>query len=153
MKKILIAVALMFVISIFADTEGEKKYDGINWLTNLEEAQEIAAEKDLPIFVDFTGSDWCGWCKKLENEVFSKSDFIEYANENLVMLKIDFPKYKQQSTEIKTYNQALLQKYDIQGFPTILLLNAEGEVLGRTGYQYGGSDKYIEHIKGILGQE
>jgi protein disulfide-isomerase len=134
--------------AVFAADEGRS--DELNWLVNLEEAQMLAAENGLPILVDFTGSDWCGWCIKLENEVFSKQEFIEYANENLILVKLDFPRAIKQTTETKMYNSNLASKYGIRGYPTILLVNSEGEVLAQTGYQYGGAVKYIEHLNTLL---
>ena len=149
MKRNLILIFLMSVFAVgFAADKGATKE--LNWLTNLEVAQQIADEKDLPIFVNFTGSDWCGWCIKLVDEVFSKQEFIDYAKGNLVMVKLDFPKNIQQSNETKIYNSKLATKYEIQGYPTILLLNSEGEVLAQTGYQYGGVKKYIDHLKSLL---
>lgn len=133
--------------------EAPQQIDQINWLLNMEEAQQIAAEKNLPIFVHFTGSDWCGWCFKLEEEVYSKQVFQDYADENLVMVKIDFPKHLQQPDEIKIYNNSLARKYQITGFPTVLLLDKEGKILGRTGYQDGGASKYVDHLQDLLKRE
>ncbi len=119
-------------------------------MTNLEEAQQIAKEDGLPILIDFTGSDWCGWCIKLVDEIFSQKEFIEYATENLVMVKLDFPKDIHQTEDTKRYNRQLAEKYNIRGFPTILLLNSKGEVIAQTGYQYGGAAKYVEHLQELL---
>ena len=78
-----------------------------NWLENLNDALEISQETGKPILMDFTGSDWCFWCKKLDAEVFSQKPFIEYANENLVLLKIDFPSNIEQSEELIKQNEKL----------------------------------------------
>ena len=120
------------------------------WLTDFEAAKKLAAEKNLPILVDFSGSDWCGWCIKLDNEVFSQDAFKAYAKDNLVLFLADFPNSKPQPAEVKEQNEALAEKYGIRGFPTVLLLDAEGNVLNRTGYQRGGAEKYVEHIKELL---
>lgn len=120
------------------------------WLTDFEQAKEVAAEKNLPILADFSGSDWCGWCIKLDNEVFSKEAFKAYAAENLVLFLADFPRSKEQSDAVKEQNQALAEKYGVRGFPTVLLLDAQGNVLERTGYQRGGPEAYVEHIKELL---
>ena len=103
------------------------------------------------IFVDFTGSDWCGWCFKLDDEVFSQQEFIEYAQTNLILLELDFPRNIPQSEETKLYNRSILERYKVKGFPTILLLDKNGNELNRTGYQPGGAQKYVEHIKALIG--
>jgi len=92
MKRSLLAIAILSLFFIYAWAESKEKSEELNWLTNLEEAQQIAKEKELPILIDFTGSDWCGWCIKLVDEIFSQQKFIEYAAENIVMVKLRFPK-------------------------------------------------------------
>lgn len=120
------------------------------WLTSLDAARKEAAEKKLPILVNFSGSDWCGWCIKLDKEVFSQKAFAEYAKSNLVLLLLDFPNSKPQSPEDKKVNQALAEQYGVQGFPTVLLLDATGKQLGRTGYMPGGAEAYVDHLKDLL---
>lgn len=122
------------------------------WLTDFEAAKEKAAETGKPMLLDFTGSDWCGWCIKLDDEVFSKSTFQEYADSELVLVEIDFPRGKEQSDAVKAQNKALAEKYEIRGFPTIVLLSPEGELIGTTGYRPGGADAYVAHLKEALGE-
>lgn len=117
------------------------------WLTDFEKAKEKAAQKDVPILADFAGSDWCGWCIKLDNEVFAEDEFKAYADENLVLFLADFPRSKEQSDDVKELNQELAQKYGVEGFPTVLLLDANGDVIARTGYRRGGAESYVEHLK------
>lgn len=121
-----------------------------DWMTDFEAAKAKAKAENKPILVDFTGSDWCGWCIKLDNEVFSKKAFKSYAAESLVLLEIDFPRKGDQSAALKAQNEALAEKYEIRGFPTILLIDHEGKVIERTGYQRGGAANYVEHLKGLL---
>ena len=123
---------------------------GEGWLTDFEKAKKEAAERKVPILIDFSGSDWCGWCVKLDQEVFSKSEFKEYAADNIVLFLADFPNSKPQSAEVKAQNKALSEKYGVRGFPTVLLLKADGSVINKTGYQPGGAAAYIEHIKSLL---
>jgi protein disulfide-isomerase len=85
--------------------------------------------------MDFTGSDWCGWCIKLNKDVFSKPEFAKYAKENLVLVEVDFPREKEQSAELKKANQALQKQYQIKGYPTIIVLNGDGKTLGQLGYE------------------
>ena len=121
-----------------------------NWLTDLSVVQAKAKEEGKPILMDFTGSDWCGWCIKLKKEVFSKPDFIDYANEHLILMTVDFPNRKQQEESLKDQNNTLLDIYGVKAFPTIILVDAEGKVLGETGYRRGGPESYVEHLKSLL---
>ena len=106
----------------------------LQWLTDLPKAQAQAKKESKLVMLDFTGSDWCGWCIKLHNEVFSKPEFAKYAKENLVLVEVDFPRRKQQSEEMKKANQALQEKYKIEGYPTIIVLNGDGKKVGDLGY-------------------
>jgi len=121
-----------------------------SWLTDFEEAKKLAADKNIPILADFSGSDWCGWCIKLDQEVFSKNEFKKYAESNLVLFLADFPAGKKLPDEVAEQNKSLAQKYGIRGYPTVLLLNKDGKVLARTGYQAGGPEAYVKHIKNLV---
>lgn len=144
MKKLFTGLAVLALTATVFGAEG--------WLTDFEAAKKLAAEKNLPILADFSGSDWCGWCIKLDKEVFSQDAFKAYAKENLVLFLADFPSRKPQPEEVKKQNVALRDKYfgPRDGYPTVLLLDAEGKVLKRTGYKAGGAEKYVEHIKKLL---
>lgn len=122
----------------------------VAWTSNFEEAKKEAAERNVPILADFAGSDWCGWCIQLDQEVFSKKEFKTYANDNLVLFLADFPERKAQSSEVKKQNQELAFKYGIEGFPTVLLLDSNGKVLARTGYMEGGAKAYVKHIQDLI---
>ena len=143
MKKIVLGMGLLLVCNIVAVA-------GEGWLTDFEAAKKVAVEKQLPILVDFSGSDWCHWCVKLDEEVFSKAEFKKYAKDNLVLFMADFPQRTKQPAKIKKQNEMLATGYGVRGFPTVLVLDATGKEIARTGYQAGGPEKYIEHIKGLL---
>ncbi|MDE0839970.1 MAG: thioredoxin family protein, partial [Kiritimatiellae bacterium] len=113
-------------------------------------AKKLAAEKNIPILADFSGSDWCGWCVKLDKEVFQKDAFKTYAKDNVVLFLADFPHKTKQADAVKKQNKGLAETYKVQGFPTVLLLGADGKLLGRTGYKPGGPDTYIKHVKSLL---
>ncbi|MDD4309196.1 MAG: thioredoxin family protein [Candidatus Cloacimonetes bacterium] len=125
-------------------------FDGSAWLTDYDKALAYGKELNRPVLINFTGSDWCGWCIKLVDEVFSKESFAKYAKENLVLLKLDFPRKIAQTPEVKAANEKLAREYQVEGFPTILLISPEGKVVARTGYQPGGADAYVAHLKGFL---
>jgi thioredoxin-related protein len=117
------------------------------WLTSYDEAQKAAqAEKKL-LLMDFTGSDWCGWCIMLDKEVFSKPEFKEYASKNLVLLELDFPRMKKMPPEVTAQNEKLAVKYGIQGFPTVVVFDSAGKPLGALGYQAGGPQAFIAELE------
>jgi len=119
------------------------------WGDNYEKAATQAkAEKKL-LLLDFTGSDWCGWCIKLNKEVFSQAEFKEYAAKNLVLLEVDFPQTKQLPANVKAQNVRLQSKYKIEGYPTIIVLNPEGKKVGELGYQPGGPKAFIAALDSL----
>ena len=87
------------------------------WLTDFHRAQEEAKAGHKLLLLNFTGSDWCGWCMRLQAEVFSKPEFAEYARQNLVLVELDFPRAKALSSEVRSQNAALAEKYGIEGLP------------------------------------
>lgn len=119
---------------------------GLAWTENAQEAMAAAAKDGKDLLIDFTGSDWCGWCKKLDAEVFSQAPFVAEAPKSFVFLKLDFPRTIQQSDDLKKQNAEWQAKYRIAGFPTIILADATGRPYGKTGYQPGGAQKYMEHL-------
>jgi protein disulfide-isomerase len=123
------------------------------WTDNFDQAKAKAIEKNVPIFALFTGSDWCPWCVKLEKEVLAKPEFADYASKNLILFKADFPRKTKLQPGVAKQNDALQSKYGIEGFPTVLLLDGNGKVLGKTGYEAGGPAKYVENIKSLLSQK
>ena len=100
--------------------------------------------------MDFSGSDWCGWCIKLHKEVLSQKAFLDYAKDNLVLVLIDFPRRKAQSPEEKRQNAALARQFNVRGYPTVLLISPEGKILAKTGYRRGGARAYVQYLKGVL---
>ena len=139
-----------FIFISFLLTLGST-YAADGWKTDFKAAFVEAREEGKNVLVDFTGSDWCGWCIKLDKEVFSKDAFKKYAEDKLVLVEIDFPRKKQQSKELVEQNKKLADKYGIRGFPTILIFSPEEELLGKTGYKAGGPEAYIKHIEEIVG--
>ncbi len=120
------------------------------WQTDFAAAKTKAkAEKKL-LLCDFTGSDWCVWCKKLKAEVFDQPEFQAFAPERFILVEFDFPNQKELPDELKTQNAALSKQYKVQGFPTVLLMDPEGHVVARTGYHPGGAEKYSTHLTELL---
>ncbi len=119
----------------------------LSWLTDYKQAQEQAKAKNKLLLLDFTGSDWCGWCIRLRREVFSKPEFQEYADKNLILMEVDFPRGKEQSQDVRMQNQNLAMQYNIEGFPTIIVLNGEGKKVGELGYMPGGPSAFISELE------
>ena len=140
MKKMTIALAVLWMA-------GEAFAAESAWLTSVPEALAQARREHKLALLDFTGSDWCGWCKKLNADTFSKPEFIEYASRNLVLVEIDFPKHKEQSDDLKQANKALKAKYGVKGFPTLVVLEPDGTVVWKkVGYLAGGPEAMISKI-------
>ena len=141
MRSILLVLAAVVACGVTAFAEAKP-----GWLTDIKKAKEEAKSNQKLILVDFTGSDWCGWCIKLDREVFSKPEFKDYADKNLVLLEVDFPRRKEQSAAQKAHNLELAERYGVQGFPTIIVLNGEGKKVGELGYMPGGPSAFLAEL-------
>ena len=121
------------------------------WLTDFAKAQAEARKGNKLILMDFTGSDWCGWCIKLKKEVFDTKDFTDYAKKNLVLVEVDFPSKKKLSDEQKKANEELKNKFSAsRGFPTIVVTDSNGkEVWRQVGYMEGGPKAWIAKLDGV----
>jgi thioredoxin-related protein len=127
---------------------------GEGWTPDYETAKKQAAEQKKDLLIDFTGSDWCGWCIKLNDEVFKHDAFKTGVKDSFVLVEIDFPKDKsKQSEETQKQNQELGKKYAVEGYPTILLCDAGGRPYAAAGYQEGGPDKYVAHLNELRGKK
>jgi protein disulfide-isomerase len=136
---ILMTVALTSMA--FATKEG--------WLDDLEKAKAQAKAENKKILLDFTGSDWCGWCKKLDKEVFSQQAWKDYAAKHLVLVEVDFPRSFQLPEATKKQNEELAKKFQIQGYPTIIITTASGNKRGELGYVEGGPEAFIKELKKV----
>ena len=148
-RKIIISLLITLFFSLTSCATQEKHEDNLNWLTSYDKAVEIAKKENKPILIDFTGSDWCKWCFKLTDDIFSKEAFKKYADKELVLLSVDFPKGKQQTPVVKIFNNNLAKKFGVRGFPTIIMIDKNEKILGKTGYRQGGVKPYIEHLKAM----
>ena len=117
------------------------------WVSDFEKAKKTAASEGKDLLIDFTGSDWCGWCIKLRKEVFDLDAFKTAGPKNFVLVEIDFPQNKSKlSKETQEQNAKLQTQFGIQGFPSIILADAQGRPYAKTGYQAGGPEKYLPHL-------
>ncbi len=141
MKTIQLAGLALAMTASFATAGGD------GWMTDFEAAQKKAAAENKDLLVDFTGSDWCSWCIKLNEEVFSHDAFKKGVADKFVLVELDFPRDKSGISEaVQKQNAELQEKFQVKGFPTILLLDAQGRPFAQTGYQPGGPEKYVTHL-------
>lgn len=150
MKKISLLFLLFFGMQL---VQSQK----LKWHTDVKEAITIGSNEKKPLLMFFTGSDWCGWCIRLQKEVLLTPEFAKWAADNVVLVELDYPRRTPQSPEVKKQNSELQQAFGIQGFPTIYfakgvdkegIINFEG--LGSTGYVAGGPEAWLTVANGIL---
>jgi len=143
MKKI--AWALLTTLWVFRVSAAEGE-----WLTDFDKAKTKAKAESKMVLMDFTGSDWCPPCKALHKNVLATEEFTEYAKKNLVLVEVDFPRKKAQSPELKKANQALAKKFNIEAYPTIVVLDSNGKQLSKnTGYGGESSKDFIAKIEAL----
>jgi protein disulfide-isomerase len=141
MKKLLIAMLAATVLWQVNAAES-------TWLTDLPKAQAQAKAENKIILMDFTGSDWCGWCIKFKKDVLDTPEFQAYAAKNVVLVELDYPNKKVQSDDLKKANKALQGQYKVEGFPTLVVLDKDGKEIGRqVGYSEGGPQAFIKKLE------
>ncbi|MDD2985052.1 thioredoxin family protein [Flavobacterium sp.] len=140
---------LVFILVFFWTIQSVGAQE-LTWQTDINKAIELSAKSKKPLMLFFTGSDWCGWCIKLQKEVFMKPEFVEWANK-VILVELDFPRKMQLEEKLKQQNQQLQQIFQVQGYPTIWFVNPQKngtqinlEQLGKTGYVAGGPEKFLE---------
>jgi protein disulfide-isomerase len=148
MKKIIVALLFLFTLQISAQE--------LTWHNDINKAIDISFKSKKPMLLFFTGSDWCGWCIKLQKEVFQKPEFSEWAK-NVVLVELDFPRKTQLEEKLKQQNAQLQQIFQVTGYPTVWLVTPQkngGQInlqqLGKTGYVAGGPTKWIESVNPFL---
>lgn len=149
MKKTLL---ILFFISFSISNAQE-----LTWHTDMSKASELAIKEKKPMLLFFTGSDWCGWCIRLQKEVLKTTEFEKWAKENVVLVELDFPKRTPQDETIKAQNHQLQSMFQVRGYPTVWFVapeKKEGKMnlsgLGNTGYVAGGPEKWLTVAKGIV---
>ena len=115
---------------------------GDEWLTDFSAAKKQAAAEDKRMLVLFTGSDWCPHCVQWQKEVFSKDEFKEWAKKNAVLVLVDFPEKKKLSKAQERANDALKDKFNVEEFPEVVVLDSKGNKVSRFGYQEGGFEPF-----------
>lgn len=156
MKRLLFLALTVVSLSTSAQqAEGE-----LTWYTNLVSAVDRSIEEDKPLLLFFTGSDWCGWCKRLQAEAFLKPEFKKWADESVVLMELDYPRRTAQPEELKQQNMNILRMFGVRGYPTIWFVNPTKngneinfEKIGQTGYIRGGAEAWIQEAERILASQ
>lgn len=142
-RLLLVAAAVSVVFASLARAAAES-----DWLHDYSKAQEEAKASHKLLLLNFTGSDWCGWCIKFDKDILSQQQFKNYAHDNLVLVELDFPRRKAQPAETKKQNLHLAQQYEVLGFPTIVVLNSSGQKVWQfDGYFPGGPEAFIAQLQ------
>lgn len=138
------------------------KAENEGWLTDLDQAYELSKKSNKPILANFTGSDWCGWCKRLTANVFVHKEFKDWAAQNVILLELDYPRRKELPEEIRGQNASLQQAFQVSGFPTIWLFRLSKDVannnqfnispLGKTGYA-DSVESFTSALKQMIANE
>lgn len=149
-----IIISLFLLVSTFSNAQE------LVWHTDANKAIAESNKSKKPLLLFFTGSDWCGWCIRLQQEVFTQADFKKWAKDNVVLLELDFPRRTAQDDILKMQNAQIQQVFGVRGYPTIWFVNAQLEnekinftQLGSVGYVAGGSEKWVESAKTILARK
>jgi protein disulfide-isomerase len=139
-------ITLLVVVAGFT-TQAQ---DGLTWHTDLNKATEISRNEQKPLFLFFTGSDWCGWCIRLQNEVFRTPEFTKWAKEKVVLVELDFPRKTQLSDALKLQNNQMQQLFQVQGYPSVRFVKpaikdgkTNFEEIGKSGYMAGGPSVWL----------
>ncbi len=148
MKLFALTLALGLVAMFSTPALAQPSIEGDVWMDDFDKAVEVAKKEGKSLLVDFTGSDWCGWCIKLHEEVFAHEEWESVVTKDYVLVALDFPRGEDAKAKVPNpeRNDELSKKYGVRGFPTILLMTADGDVFGQTGYQKGGPAAYLEHM-------
>ena len=148
---------ILLICTLFFSSLNLYSQDNDGWLINFEEAAKLSIKSGKPILANFTGSDWCGWCIRLKKEVFVTPTFKKWAEENVILLELDYPRRQQQTDEIKKQNRELQQFFQVRGYPTLHIFNVvitDGKTqitsLGKMGYLAGGPTPWIASANNYL---
>lgn len=149
MLRLFAILSLFFMATL--NLEAKPVTSKLNWMTNFKEASAKAQKDKKPLLLFFTGSDWCGYCHKLENEVLDTTEFSDAVGDQFIFMVVDFPIRTRLDGEVMAQNKDLQKKYDVNGYPTIILIDENGQRIGQTGYQQGSNGAlYAEYLKTMI---
>jgi protein disulfide-isomerase len=137
MKHLLAVLLIAFSLNGFAQQKE------LVWHTDVNKAIELSVKTEKPLFMFFTGSDWCGWCKRLVKEVFVKPEFKKWANNSVILVELDFPKRTKLPEDTQKQNRELGKMFGVRGYPTIWFVNPKIEGGGKVNFNKLGSQGYV----------
>jgi len=151
MKK---AILILFVAFSAITLQAQE----LEWHTDIDKAVSLSSKTKKPLLMFFTGSDWCGWCMRLQKEVFKTPDFAKWAKENVILVELDFPKVNNQTDAVKKQNAQLNSFFEVKGYPTVWFARGAKDktgkisfdALGSTGYVVGGLPAWLEHANKVI---
>jgi protein disulfide-isomerase len=147
MKKLLLSLLICWAALQVRAAEAE-------WLTDFSKAQSKAQADKKMILMEFTGSDWCPPCKALHKNVMTSDEFVNFAKDNLVLVLVDFPRQAKQTEEQKKANKALAKKWEVKGYPTVIVLDSEGNELDKkVGYGGGSAKDFVKKLQELKDKE
>jgi len=132
------------------NAEHAKQTESVSWLTNFEEAKALAKKKSKPLFLYFSGSDWCGFCIKMHKEILDTKEFVQALGKDFIFVKVDFPKKNPLDSKTQKQNEELADAYNIRGFPTVIVLDPSLEKIGQLGYAKGGPQAFAEKARQLI---
>jgi protein disulfide-isomerase len=169
MKNFLIIISFAFLSNLNAQQNTslstKEAKEGLVWYNDLTKAIPLSLSTNKPLLLFFTGSDWCGWCIRLQREVFAYDAFKKWTDENVILVELDFPRRKQLPQNILQQNRELQQIFGVRGYPTVWLVtpqvvkstdpNNPADKInffkhGSLGYVAGGPDKWIPSANKFL---
>jgi protein disulfide-isomerase len=151
--------SIMFILLLSVSTlvTWSQTATTLSWYTDVSLASQAAAAENKPMLLFFTGSDWCGWCHRLQREVFNTPAFTTWASSDVILVELDFPRNKVLPQNIMEQNQMLQRQFGVQGYPTVWFVNVTKEAdklnlapLSSSGYLQGGPEVWITNAKAII---
>ena len=147
----------IYLIAVFCLAMVSAQAQELKWHNDVKEAIAVGTKENKPLLLFFTGSDWCGWCIRLQKEVLKTPEFTKWANDNVILVELDYPRSVPQTPEIKQQNYEIQNVLGVQGYPTVYFVKGEKkdekfnlQALGKTGYVPGGPVAWLEVANGIL---
>lgn len=138
-----LAFAMIITSALFSETTTST----IQWTTDYQQAKQKSKSTNKPMVLFFTGSDWCTWCHKLEDEVLKTDAFARAAGDQFIFVKLDFPRSTRLSPQVEAQNKQLASQFNVKGYPTVVLIDSNENVLTTAGYAQGGGERYAAMLK------
>lgn len=130
MKKFTMLTIFLFSLMMSTFATGAE----LSWQTNFAQASQQAQSSGKPIVMLFTGTDWCYWCKRLERDILQNPEFVNAVNDKFIFVFLDFPRGSPQNPTLSAQNEQLANKFNVNSFPTIIILDSKGQFLSKPTY-------------------